>query len=52
MVGGGGGVDSASPWSDFRTKSPLKLKVQNPKKRSVRAKKPLEDIFCGTPCSW
>ena len=35
---------------------PLKLKVyhgvavQNPQKTSVRAKKSLKDIFCGTPC--
>ena len=35
---------------------PFKLKVnevvavQNPKKTSVRAKKSLKDIFCGTPC--
>ena len=34
----------------FKLKVNQQVAVQNPQKTSVRAKKSLKDIFCGTPC--
>ena len=36
----------------FKLKVNQAVAVQNPKKTSVRAKKSLKDIFCGTPCMY
>ena len=35
----------------FKLKVNQEFAVQNPQKTSVRAKKSLKDIFCGTPCT-
>ena len=36
----------------FKLKVNRKVAVQNPQNTSVRAKKSLKDIFCGTPCTY